>query len=109
MIVLTEAAMEDALNFLAETDVRLAELLAEMERAEWKAKVTKQACFTHLKGTVADREAHASIADQTQDAFNDYFKAVAKYNALKNNRATKQIMIECWRSVNSSRNRGVFP
>jgi hypothetical protein len=101
--------MEDALNFLADSDFQLAELLAEMERAEWKAKATKQACFTHLTGTVADREAHACIADETQKAFEDYFKAVSKYNALKNKRATKQIMIECWRSVNSSRNRGVFP
>jgi hypothetical protein len=109
MIVITERAMEEAINFLADTDLELAELLADMERAEWKAKTIKNACFTILSGTVADREAKATIAEETKQAFEDYFQAVSKYNGLRNKRATQQILIDCWRSVNSSRNRGAFP
>jgi hypothetical protein len=107
MIVLTEARMEESLNFLSDSDEQLAQLLADMERAEWRAKATKHAQFLHLTGTVAEREAQASTAPETMAAFDDYFDKVRAYNALRNKRATETIVIDCWRSVNSSRNRGV--
>ena len=106
MIILTEARMTDALEFLTDSDEKLAQLLSDVERAEWRTKLTKQMVFVHLTGTVADREANASVAPETQAAFEEYFKAVAAYNALRNKRATESILIECWRSVNSSRKFG---
>ena len=108
MIVLTEERMTYALEFLSDSDEQLAQLLSDVERAEWKAKLTKQMVFVHLTGTVADREANASIAPETQEAFEEYFKAVAEYNKLRNKRATESILIECWRSVNSARKFGGF-
>ena len=108
MIVLTEDRMTNALEFLATSDEELAQLLADVERLEWKAKLTKQMVFVHLTGTVADREANASVAPETQAAFEAYFKAVAAYNTLRNKRTTESILIECWRSVNSARKFGNF-
>lgn len=107
MITLTEARMEEALNFMADSDENLANLLADMERAEWRAKATRQAIFVTLTGTVADREARACIHEETEKAQQHYFTAVQAYNSLRNKRATEQIVIDCWRSINASRNRGV--
>lgn len=107
MTALTEARMEEALHFLSNSDESLANLLADMERAEWRAKTTRHAVFVTLTGTIADREARASIHEQTEKAQSLYFDTVHAYNALRNKRATEQIIIDCWRSINASRNRGV--
>ena len=106
MSALTEERMEQALSFLAGTDIECAEKLADMERLEFKAKSMKAAAFLHLTGTVAEREASATVAPDVLKAYGDYFAAIRAYNAVKNQRSTESIVVDAWRSVNSNRRMG---
>ena len=107
MSALTELRMEQALQFLAETDEQAAELLSTMERLEHKAKSMRHTAFLHLQGSVADRDAAANTAPDVQKAYAEYYSAIREFNALKNKRSTEIILIECWRSINSSRKAGM--
>lgn len=104
--MITEAQMEDALRFLAESDQAHAELKTNVERAEYMAKKKKAAIFTLSEGTVADRQAASETSDEYQLALGSYFTALQDYNTLNNKRATRMILIDVWRSVNASMRRG---
>ena len=100
---ITQEQMEEALSYLADTDEPCASLRADMERAEWKAKRTKQAIFMIADGSVADRNATADTSPDTEAAYEAYFKKIHEFDAMKNKRATNAIVFEAWRSLNSNR------
>ena len=108
---ITEATMENALHELTVSDEPAADLKSNMDRMEYKAKVQKSTVFLHLKGdprypSIADREAAASVDPLVQQAYGEYHDAIRAYNAVANRRTTRQILIDCWRSVNSNRRMG---
>ena len=98
--------MEKALVYLAETDEPCANLRAEMERAEFRAKATKDALFMRLEGTVAERTAQAGASEEFAAAMNSYFALMASWEAMRNKRGTEAIVCECWRSLNANRRQG---
>jgi len=106
MTVLTEGRAMKALKYLAETDESCAELKADLARKEAKIKSTESTVFLHTTGTVAERNAYADTNPDTLAANEEYFKAIRAYNAVANKRSTESILIEAWRSVNSSRKKG---
>lgn len=103
---ITQQRMEEALEYLTDTDEPCAALRADMERAEFQAKRTEQAVFKISDGTVADRTAEAKTHGQTIDAYNKYFDAMKSYHAMANKRATESIVIDTWRSLNANRRQG---
>ena len=105
MTISTER-MEAALTFMAETDQTCAQLRADMERAEFKARATKDALFMRLTGTVAERTAQAGASEEYETAMNRYFDFIAAYEHVKNKRSTEAIVCECWRSLNANRRQG---
>lgn len=106
MTTLTEDRAMKALKYLAETDESCAELKADLARKEAKIKSTESTVFLHGTGTVAERNAQADVHESTLVANEEYFKAIRAYNAVANKRSTESILIEAWRSVNSSRKKG---
>jgi hypothetical protein len=98
--------MEEAVDFLATTDEEAAELQAQMERMELKAKAVKDALVKHGEGGLGDRVAAAGCDPTYTAAMDQYFDAVAEFHKAKNRRATASIIIDVWRSLNSARNRG---
>lgn len=99
--------MEKALVYLAETDELAATLKADMERMEYKARAIRDAVFRRLSdGGVADRQALAGSSEEYATAMEAYFVALARSEYVRNKRSTESIIVEVWRSVNSSRNRG---
>lgn len=100
---ITQDRMEEALAYLSDTDEPCANLRADLERAEWRAKRTKDAIFQISSGSVADRNAIAETSADTEAAWDKYFKALATFDAMKNKRATEAIVFEAWRSLNSNR------
>jgi hypothetical protein len=100
---ITQQRMEEALEYLSDTDEPCAALRADMERAEWKAKRTKSAIFQISTGSVAERNAVADTSTDTEAAYEKYFKAMQEHDAMKNRRATEAIVFEAWRSLNSNR------
>lgn len=91
------------MTYLAETDEKAAQLLAEMERAEFKAKATRDAVFLYATGTVAERTAIAGDSVEYKAAMADYFVTVQEYNTTKNKRTTETLIVDVWRSLNANR------
>lgn len=92
--------------YLSETDEKSADLKADVDRSEYKAKVTKATVFLHMTGTVAEREAEAVKANETQDAYRAHFQAIRDYQAVANRRELERLVCEIWRSVNANRRQG---
>lgn len=107
-MIVTDEILEAALRRLSSTDELSAELHAKVERAEFKAKVIKDAVFLRTEGSVAERHAQAGTSGDYSVAMEDYFKALQAHEALRNERARKIIVIEVWRSLNSARNKGLL-
>jgi hypothetical protein len=106
-MLITEARLQKALTYLAETDEPAAALRADAERAEFKAKAIKDAMFLAADGSsVAERMAIAGKCEQFATAMDEYFAALRASDAMRNKRSTESIVIDCWRSLNSGRNKG---
>ena len=104
--MISEDRLQKALVYLAENDERAAELLTMAERLEFKAKVIRDTVFLHEDGTVAERSAKAGTHKDYTLAMDAYFTAVRESQHIKNKRSTENIVIDVWRSENSSRNKG---
>ncbi len=106
--MITEDRLTKAMRYLAETDERAAELKAEVERSEYKAKTVKATVFLHTisNGTIAQREATALIANETQDAYRAHFQAIRDYQSVANKRELERLVVEVWRSENANRRVG---
>lgn len=107
-MLINESRLQKALTYLAETDEPAAALRAEMERAEFKAKAVKDAVFLTCVGTVAERTAISGTNKEYTAAMNEYFESLRLSDAMKNKRSTESIVIDCWRSLNSGRTKGVI-
>ena len=97
--MITDERAEKALRYLAETDLSCAEAKANMERAEYKAKATKQAVFRMTEGSVAERTAVAETSGQ-------YFLAMREYGHIANKRETERIVMDTWRTIQANRRQG---
>jgi len=104
--VINEARLEKALSYLAQTDEPCAELKADVDRSEYKAKSLKAACFLHLEGGVAEREAKALQEQSVMDAYMLHFKAIRDYQAMFNKRSLEVLVCEIWRSLQANRRAG---
>ncbi len=106
-MLIPDSRLEQALTKLAQTDGPIAELRASMERAEFKAKATKDAIFLRLEGSVAERQAKAGTDDAYTAAMDQYFDLLRLYEQMKNERAREDIVIQVWRSLSSARTKGI--
>ena len=104
--MISEDRLHQALTYLATTDEPCAKLRADVGRAEFKAKVVKDAIFKRLDGSVADRTAEAGASDEHAAAMNEYFDVLERYEAMRNKRATEVVVVDTWRSLNASRRQG---
>jgi hypothetical protein len=57
---------------------------------------------------VAERNALAGIDPEYAGAMQDYFNALQAHDTMRNERAREVIVIECWRSLNSARSKGLI-
>ena len=98
--------MEKALRYLAESDEEAAYHKAHCARTELQAKSIKNMVFLHSEGTVAERTAFAESSPEYKDAMENHFESLRAFEQIKNKRSTEAILIDAWRSLNSSRNKG---
>lgn len=104
--MISEARVETALRYLAESDLPAAEAKADMERREAKCKSVKQTIFLHSEGTVAERTAIADTHQGTLDAQAEYFESVSVYQHFANKRETERILIDLYRTICANRRKG---
>jgi hypothetical protein len=104
--MISEERAEKALRYLVDTDEPCALAKAEMERAEYGWKATREAVFTHAEGTVAERQAIAATHHATKEAHERYCAAVALYSKMANKRQTEQIVLDMFRTLSANRRMG---
>jgi hypothetical protein len=104
--VVTDERMDAAVNYLSDSDDLAAHLMADMERAELRARAVKDALIKHGEGGVGERTAAAGCAPQYTDAMEVYFVAMAAFNCAKNRRSTASLVVDVWRSENAARRQG---
>jgi hypothetical protein len=96
------------MKFLAETDEEAAELQADMERSEFKARAIKDALIAHGDGGVGERTAKAGCDPKYTEAMELHFLAIAAFRAVQNKRQTEALVVDVWRSINSARSKGIM-
>lgn len=97
--MISDDRAEKALRFLVDSDEDAAVAKAEMERAEFAFKRTREAVFTHLSGTVAERNAAAVQHEKTIAAHERYVEAIAAYGRVANKRDTERIVLDVYRTL----------
>ena len=107
-MLINDKRLEQALTKLAETDAQVAELHAEFERAEFRAKAIKDAIFLRSTGSVAERSAIAGTHPEYGAAMENYFTALQGHEALKNARSREVLIVDVWRSMSSARTKGLI-
>ena len=107
-VLIPDSRLEKALQKLAETDAAIAELHANVERAEYRAKAVKDAIFLRSEGSVAERNAMAGTHPDYSSAMEDYFGALQSHEIMRNERSREVLVIDVWRSLSSARTKGII-
>jgi hypothetical protein len=105
---LNEDKVGEVLTYLANTDERYASAKAQLESTEiLRKRVRAKAFLANEDGSVAERNAEAETAEETQAADDAYIKALAEFESLKATRQRGELIIEVWRSLEASRRKTV--
>lgn len=107
-MLINDARLEKALTKLAQSDNEVANLHAEVERAEYRAKAVKDAIFLRSEGSVAERNAIAGTHPEYGAAMETYFSALKNHEALRNERSREVLICDIWRSMSSARTKGLI-
>lgn len=101
--LISQDKLESALEYLAHTDSDYANEKAQLERSEILRKRVRARIFLTSDGTVAERQAKAEIAPESEQADDDYCKTVAVFETLKARRERAEIVVRVWQSLESTR------
>ncbi len=112
---LNQADMENALQFLADTDVDFARAQALYNGLSEQSKTIKSVAYGNAGGMMmgGDKKITDKARDNAAYCSPAYVQHLAKvevanmeYLTLRAQRSTKAIIIDCWRSLNSARSKG---
>ena len=99
--------MEAALQFLADTDEDYARKQALYSGLDEQTKSVKAQIAQMSKGSsAAAKEMFALQSNEYKRHLTKVEDAHIDYLILKNQRSTQEKVIDCWRSLNSARNKG---
>ena len=104
--MISEEQCENALKYLAATDETGAILKGQVASKEYLAKLARSRVFLLSEGSVEARKATAEISEEVQAAEMDYCTAVVEFEKVRAKRATRELVVETWRSVNANRRHG---
>lgn len=107
-MIVTDKYCEDAVLYLAKTDLTAAQHKVEVERLTDKITAVKAAIFKRAEGSVEMRKAEAETAPEIEAERALYYQALLAYEAMRNKRSTAALVTELWRSVNSNRRAGIM-
>ena len=98
---------EKALNFLVDSDHKLALLEGELRNAEQRADIQEQlGCLEATGSNIREREAKAKTEAKYLAALGDVTRAEIEYKTLRYQRASAEILIGMWRTAEASRRQG---
>jgi hypothetical protein len=106
-LVVDDDRLDQAMCYLAETDLEFAHSRGMMLRTEYLADVAESMVYSSLtEGSVEDKKRTAKIAPETRKAMEEYFGCVVQFETLKARRAREVLVVELWRSTNANRRVG---
>lgn len=97
---------EKALEYLAQTDLAIAQAKSLMIGLDEQRKTIEADEFLKNEGSAAERKQRALASESYCHHIEAYKDSVLTYETLRNRRLTATLQIEMWRSVNSARNKG---
>lgn len=101
--------MEEALQFLVDTDVDYARCEALYKGLLEQSKTVKALAFNQsCESSDKKRENAALVSQVYQDHLNKVEVSSVDYFTLRAQRNTKLTIIDCWRSLNSAKSKGVI-
>jgi hypothetical protein len=101
--MINEDRLEKALTYLATTDADCASLKANVARTEYLAKRHEALVFQIADGPIDARKAEAKASGEVASKWEEHFKAIEAYEAVRAKRETEVIVVETWRSMNANR------
>lgn len=107
-MIISEDRLEKALRMLATSDEPFAELKASMLRREYQMDLNRKKCFLVAEGNNEERKAQAEISPEVTERANLYYDTVAEYEKLKAKRATEELIVEVFRTLEASRRQGAL-
>ncbi len=103
--MIDQPRMEQAMAFLAESDLPYAEAKTALMRCEILCKRVRARIYVSGMGSVENRKAEAEGHKDVIDADDAYVAATLAFESLKARRSRAEILIDVWRSVEASRRR----
>ena len=100
---LTLERMENALEYLAETDQAYADYKASLLRCEILCKRVRARAFLVADGSNEVRKAKAEMNPEVEEADKYLVEATLYLESLKAKRSRAEIVIDCFRTVEASR------
>ena len=105
---ITTDEMEKAVLYLSETDEELARRKAYFSGLDRQTKSIKAMAFMRSnESSVTAREQAAFVSPPYRQHLDQIQIAEQEYLTLHEKRATAVITIDCWRSLNAARSRGI--
>jgi hypothetical protein len=104
--VITEDRLTRALTYLSQTDDECAELKANVARTEYLAKLRESSGFLTAAGNIEERKANAKQDSTVQTYWEEHFKAVAAYEAVRAKRELEALIVDVWRTTSANRRQG---
>lgn len=107
-MVVDQAKMEEALEFLATTDQEYARLRALANGLDRQLKTIRALAFraANRESSVAAREHEACGNPMYTEHLRKIEMVETEFYTLHERRNTAVVTIDCWRSLNAARNRG---
>ena len=104
--MISEIRVEKALEYIRDHGEELGELVGRCKALEQKRKTVHGENFLYAQGTVAEREAKAYSSDAYKAVTEEIENAWADKTTLETRLKAAELLIDVWRSQNSSRNKG---
>lgn len=105
-MVISEQRLEQALSFIAESDLQIGHWRAEVLRSEFLAKSAEALAFQSLHGSIEERKQSARLTPEVSAAWEKHFEAVLEYEKLKAQRERQYIVIELFRTLSANQRKG---
>ena len=106
---LTEKDVYRCLMYLGETDKEIARAKADVEFQKHKVKIVlSESYLEKSNGSVRDREAAGMVSSEYGEAVRIYRDSIYTLELVRARRMQCELTIECWRSINSARSKGII-
>ena len=107
-MTVSQERMERALTYLAQTDEEYAKAKALVEGLKESMKPVKANLFLRFKGGVSEREQMALGHPDYAIHIEKYQQAIQDFEYIRAKRLTETLIVDCWRSLNSARGKGII-